>query len=238
MSWWGGGEIRPTPGVEYRIFAMYSLILRPGNWPPSPGLDPWAILICNWSALTRYSVVTPKRPLATCFMALRRLSPFSSGVNRLGSSPPSPVLDLPPMRFIAMARVSCASLEREPSDIAPGREALDDLPGRLDLFYRDGVLLELEEAAQRGEARAVLVEVAGELLEGLEVPGLDGPLQRRDARLVPLVVLALRPELVLAPDLELLGVVLGGREGAPVALEGLARRARRSRRRPRARRCP
>ncbi len=98
---------------------MYSLILCPGNWPPSPGLDPWAILICSWSALTRYSVVTPKRPLATCFMALRRLSPFSSGVNRTGSSPPSPVLDLPPMRFIAMARVSCASLEMEPSDIAP-----------------------------------------------------------------------------------------------------------------------
>ena len=82
-----------------------------------------------------------------------------------------------------------------------GREALDDLPGRLYLLYRDGVLLEPEEAAQCGEARAVLVEVAGELLEGLEVPGLDGALEGRDARLVPLVVLALRPELVLAPDL-------------------------------------
>ena len=38
--------------------------LVPGNWPPSPGLAPWAILIWIWSALTRYSVVTPKRPEA------------------------------------------------------------------------------------------------------------------------------------------------------------------------------
>jgi hypothetical protein len=35
-------------------------------------------------------------------------------VKRSGSSPPSPVFDLPPMRFIAMASDSCASLEMEP----------------------------------------------------------------------------------------------------------------------------
>jgi hypothetical protein len=81
------------------------------------------------------------------------------------------------------------------------REALDDLPGRLYLFKRYRVLFELEEAAQCGEARALLVEVAGELLEGLEVSGLDGALEGWDRRLVPLVVLALHPELVLAPDL-------------------------------------
>src|SRR5919107_244221 len=104
-----------------------------------------------------------------------------------------------------------------------GREALDDLACRLDLLNRDGVLLEPEEAAQCGEAGAVPVEVTGELLEGLEIPGLYGALEGRDARLVPLVVLALRPELVLAPDLELLGVVPGSREGAPVSFQGLAR---------------
>ena len=38
---------------------------------------------------------------------------------RLGSSPPSPVLDLPPIRFIAIASVLCASVLIEPSDIAP-----------------------------------------------------------------------------------------------------------------------
>ena len=35
------------------------------------------------------------------------------------SSPPSPVFDLPPMRFIATAKVECASVEIEPKLIAP-----------------------------------------------------------------------------------------------------------------------
>jgi hypothetical protein len=119
---------------------MYSETLWPGNWPPSPGLAPWAILICSWSALARYSAVTPKRPEATCLIAERRLSPALSrmsremrplpmtsasvvscvsGAKRLRSSPPSPVFDLPPMRFIATASVLCASVEIEPSDMAP-----------------------------------------------------------------------------------------------------------------------
>ena len=41
------------------------------------------------------------------------------GVNRSGSSPPSPVFERPPILFIAIARFSCASRESEPSDIAP-----------------------------------------------------------------------------------------------------------------------
>ncbi len=40
----------------------------PGSWPPSPGLAPWAILICRSSAFVRYSDVTPKRPDATCLI--------------------------------------------------------------------------------------------------------------------------------------------------------------------------
>ena len=63
--------------------------------------------------------MTPKRPEATCLIAERRRSPFASGVNRTGSSPPSPVFERPPMRFIAIASVSCASREIEPSDMAP-----------------------------------------------------------------------------------------------------------------------
>ena len=72
MSWCGGGEIRPTPGVEYRVLAIHGYTFPPGSWPPSPGLAPWAILIWRSSALVRYSDVTPKRPDATCLMALRR----------------------------------------------------------------------------------------------------------------------------------------------------------------------
>src|SRR5678815_2315360 len=69
MSWCGGGEIRPTPGVEWRTLAMVLSTLWPGNWPPSPGLAPCAILICIMSELTRYSAVTPKRLEAVGFLA-------------------------------------------------------------------------------------------------------------------------------------------------------------------------
>src|SRR5947209_20494180 len=119
MSWCGGGEIRPTPGVEYRVLAIQGYTLCPGSWPPSPGLAPCAILICRSSAFTRYSLVTPNRPLANCLTADRFESPLGSGWNRSGSSPPSPVFDLPPRRFMAMARVSCASWEMDPYDTLP-----------------------------------------------------------------------------------------------------------------------
>src|SRR5206468_980137 len=119
MSWCGGGEIRPTPGVECRTRAITASTLWPGNWPPSPGLAPCAILICIMSELTRYSVVTPNRPEATCLIAERMLSPFGSGLKRSASSPPSPVFDLPPIRFMAIASVVCASREIEPKLIAP-----------------------------------------------------------------------------------------------------------------------
>src|SRR5687768_9722990 len=114
MSWCGGGEIRPTPGVECRVLAIHGYTLPPGSWPPSPGLAPWAILIWMSSELTRYSLVTPKRPDATCLIDDRLESPFGSGTNRTGSSPPSPVFDLAPSRFMATARVSWASAEIEP----------------------------------------------------------------------------------------------------------------------------
>src|SRR5438105_2512642 len=119
MSWCGGGEISPTPGVECRTRAITASTLWPGSCPPSPGLAPCAILICIMSELTRYSVVTPKRPEATCLIAERMESPFANGLKRSASSPPSPVLDLPPIRFMAIAKVVCASREIEPKLIAP-----------------------------------------------------------------------------------------------------------------------
>src|SRR3982750_4361513 len=61
MSWCGGGEMSPTPGVAWRVLAIHGHTLLPGSWPPSPGFAPWAILICRSSALTRYSLVRPER---------------------------------------------------------------------------------------------------------------------------------------------------------------------------------
>src|SRR5918996_6018528 len=103
MSWCGGGEISPTYGVAYRVLAIHGYTLGPGSCPPSPGLAPCAILICRSVAFTRYSLVTPNRAEATCLMALRRESPFGSGRYLAESSPPSPVFDFAPSRFIAIA---------------------------------------------------------------------------------------------------------------------------------------
>jgi hypothetical protein len=42
-----------------------------------------------------------------------------SSVKRSWSSPPSPVFDLPPSRFMPLASVSCASGDSAPSDMPP-----------------------------------------------------------------------------------------------------------------------
>ena len=79
MSWCGGGLINITPGVAWRSRAIISVTLKPGSWPPSPGLAPWATLISISRHSLRYSAVTPNRPEATCFTALLGLSPLGSG---------------------------------------------------------------------------------------------------------------------------------------------------------------
>jgi hypothetical protein len=61
-------------------------------------------------AFVRYRLVTPNRPLATCLIALRR----AGSSRRSTSSPPSPVFERPPIRFIAIASVSWASFEIDP----------------------------------------------------------------------------------------------------------------------------
>mmetsp|Transcript_57260 Transcript_57260/g.105829 ORF Transcript_57260/g.105829 Transcript_57260/m.105829 type:complete len:311 (-) Transcript_57260:324-1256(-) len=133
MSWCGGGEMSPTPGVAFRVSAILPITLCPGNSPPSPGFAPCANLICSSSALARYSAVTPKRPEATCLILDRKESPAamshvvppasngpaSSWANLMGSSPPSPVLLLPPTRFIAIAIARWASSEIDPNEAAP-----------------------------------------------------------------------------------------------------------------------
>src|SRR5438270_580196 len=60
--------------------AISLVTFLPMSWPPSPGLAPWAILICSSSAFIKYSASTPNRPDATWRMRLRnrllRGSPF------------------------------------------------------------------------------------------------------------------------------------------------------------------
>ena len=85
---------------------MYLSTFVPGSSPPSPGFAPWAILICSSSAFVKYHMVTPNLPEATCLIADLLELPSSRGLNLIGSSPPSPVLDFPPNLFMARARDS------------------------------------------------------------------------------------------------------------------------------------
>ena len=105
--------------MEWRVLAMTSLTLKPGSCPPSPGLAPWATLICISSAFTRYSVVTPKRPEATCLVLLDSEIPSKVAWKRSASSPPSPVFERAPSLFMARQMASWASFERAPNDMAP-----------------------------------------------------------------------------------------------------------------------
>src|SRR5207244_915288 len=79
MSWCGGGEMSGTPGTECRRRAISAVTLCPGSCPPSPGFEPWAILISSSSARIRYCVVTPKRADATCLIRLSARSALASG---------------------------------------------------------------------------------------------------------------------------------------------------------------
>ena len=58
---------------------MYAVALRAGSWPPSPGFEPWAILISSWSARARYAAVTPNRAEATCLILASCRSPSGPG---------------------------------------------------------------------------------------------------------------------------------------------------------------
>ena len=98
---------------------------------------------------------TPKRPEATCLIFERR-----SSRKRAGSSPPSPVFERPPMRFIATASVSCASRESEPSDIAPVEKRLTISAAGSTSSSGIGACsaTEAQQPAQRRAARGVAVD--------------------------------------------------------------------------------
>ena len=92
--------------MECLNLEIYFETLNPGNWPPSPGLAPCAILISISLQLFKYFAVTPNLPDATCFTLEFALSPLLRGTNLSSSSPPSPLQDAPPILFIAIAKVS------------------------------------------------------------------------------------------------------------------------------------
>src|SRR5258706_11736688 len=80
----------------------------------------------------------------------RSVSPALTGAKRRRSSPPSPVFDLPPTRFIATASVVCASIEIEPCDIAPverSEEHTSELQSLTNLVCR--LLLEKKKKTHR-----------------------------------------------------------------------------------------
>ena len=103
-------------------------------------------------------------------------------MKRAGSSPPSPVLLLPPMRFIAIASVSCASLLIEPNDIAPvAKRFMMDSTGSTS-FDRNRIVgeFEFQQAAQRAELLAGGVHQRAVFLEDPVVVRARGVLQLVD----------------------------------------------------------
>ena len=146
--------------------------------------------------------MTPKRPEATCLIAERFESPLGSGLNRSGSSPPSPVLLLPPMRFMAMASVSWASAEIEPKLIAPVQNRLTiSLAGSTSssgIDWPSAGSLNFEQAAELAARAGVVVGVLGEPLVGVAAVGAGGDLHVGDRLRVPHVALALGPPVELA----------------------------------------
>ncbi len=72
-------------------------------------------------------MLTPKRPEATCLIALRFESPLGRGLNLAGSSPPSPVLDLAaePVHGYGHGLVGCSGYAAETH--GAGRKSFHDL---------------------------------------------------------------------------------------------------------------
>ena len=87
-------------------------------------------------------------------IAERMLSPLGRGWYRTGSSPPSPVFERPPRRFMAMASVVCASQEIDPNDMAPEAKRFTiDSTGSTSSIGTGCQARELEQVAQGDRGR-------------------------------------------------------------------------------------
>ena len=119
-------------------------------------------------------------------------------MKRAGSSPPSPVLHLPPMRFIAIARVSCASLLIDPNDIAPVSKRLTiSFAGSTSSIGTAPVCLNSSRPRSVRQVAALLVDQPREFLEHPVVTRAHRMLQLRDGVRVVHVELAAPAPLVL-----------------------------------------
>ena len=215
----------------------------PGSWPPSPGLAPWAILIWMSSALTRYSEVTPKRPEATCLMALRREVAVGVGGEAVGV-------------LAALAGVGLAARVgswRWPGSRGPRPRSIRrtwrrsrtgprwPTTGSTSSIGTGGSWPVRSVISPRRVASAVglVVDRLGVLLEDLVALGPGGVLELEDGARVEEVDLPLAPPLVLAADLALAVGPLGRavEVGQAVAAGDLAGQDVEARRRRSATRC-
>ena len=122
-----------------------------------------------------------------------------------GSSPPSPLFDLPPSRFIAIASVSCASWLIDPYDIAPVANRLTMASTGSTSSIGTGVVRpsELEQPAQRAEAAALIVHDARVVAVDRVLAAPRGVLELEDRLGIEQVELAVAAPLVLAARIEI-----------------------------------
>ena len=165
--------------------------------------------------------MTPNRPEATCLIAERIESPLASGLKRLASSPPSPVLDLPPMRFIAMARVVCASRLIEPKLIAPVAKRLTISAAGSTSSSGTGSARDFErhQPADGQQPLALLVDRRGKGAVFVGRVAAHRVLQLRHRLRRPGVVLAAQAKGVVAADIEHVAIDRVVAIGVAVALD-------------------
>ena len=118
MSWWGGGEMSRRRAWKTHAGDLIVHFVA-GKLPALAGFGPLGHLDLQLARVDEVIGRDAEPREAICLMAELRESPLGSFSKRAGSSPPSPELLLAPMRFIATAKVSCASLPSAPKDIAP-----------------------------------------------------------------------------------------------------------------------
>ncbi len=126
------------------------------------------------------------------------------------------------MRFIAIARFSCASRLMEPRDMAPVLKRLTI--SRAGSTSSRGIDFEernFKRPAKGGHVAALVVHDLGVLLEELVAAGADGVLQQGDRVRVVHVELAAPPPLILAAGIQIPVELGGDLVGMPVARRAL-----------------